>query len=112
MSRERRALGCLERDALEIGAAIDDRRKSQLAGALREHLDLSIRLEPSRRNNQRFRSLEGGDRRQQEGRGVLLSRGVGADRPDRGPLGNPGEDLDADAQFEFAQGAARRHSRP
>src|SRR6266853_431252 len=90
----------VERDALEIGAAIDDRRKSQLAGALAEHLDLSIWLEPSRRDNERLRSLERGDRRQQEGRGVLLSCCVAVDRPDRGSLGNPREDVDAGAQFE------------
>ncbi len=91
----------LERDALEIGSAIDDRRKSQLAGALGEHLDLSIWLEPSRRDNERLRSLERGDGRQQEGRGVLLSCGVAVDRPDRGSLGDPGEDVDAGAQFQF-----------
>src|SRR5882762_1608997 len=101
MTRERRVLGCLERDALEIGAAIDDRRKSQLARDLGERLNLSIRLEPSRRDNQRFRRLERRNRRQQEGRGVLLGRGVGADRPDRGSLWNPGYDLDAYAQFNF-----------
>src|SRR5438105_2587335 len=92
MARERRALGCLERDALEIGAAIDYRHKSQLAGALREHLVLSIRLEPSRRDNQRFRSLGGvgGPRASDRGRSnaprpcpsrsvpCRLRRGVGA----------------------------------
>src|SRR5204862_3686202 len=91
----------LESDALEIGAAIDERSKSQLPGALCEHLDLPIRLEPSSRDNQRFRSLECSDRRQQEGRGVLLSCGLAAGRPDRGSLGNAGEYVDAGSQFEF-----------
>src|SRR2546429_9223486 len=34
-------------------------------------------------------------------RSVLLGCGRGANRPDRSPLGNPGQDVDAGTQFEF-----------
>src|SRR5258708_7980440 len=46
---------CLERDALEIGATIGDSPKSQFARAIGEHLDLSLRLEPSSGYDQGFR---------------------------------------------------------
>src|SRR5258708_8617637 len=84
---------CLERDALEIGATIGDSPKSQFARAIGEHLDLSLRLEPSSGYDQGFRGLQCRDRRQQEGRGGFLRPATAPHPPPPPPLRNPPQDL-------------------
>src|SRR5262252_5244448 len=101
-----RRLARTEGDALEIGAAVDELEQLHPARSIGD-LHFAVRLEPARRNDQGFRSLQRGERRQQEALGEGFARCVCAGRLDRDSLGNAREDLHTDAQAEIA-----RHRHP
>src|SRR5260370_8992281 len=84
-----------------MAATCGDSPRRRFAGTMGEPLVLARRLDPPRGTDKGFGGRQCRDRRQQEGRGGLLGRGIGADRPDRDSLGNPEEDLHADAKLEF-----------